>query len=199
MGPFREFTGIWACSRSHLPDPTLYVRGKMCMPIKIPTHFQKKEQSKNDSFVWRQIRVSESSSVQPEVGKIFFSPLPCLYSQTLSLFYAFWLFFSPVPTLRDIEDLAMTVKEEATKWTKLVFCDHTGDRRVWKKETIDIFTSRRKESSDEAKCVREVGHEFLLRKRISLHDGLLASTHRILRSLSPLFHTSLPLGRSFEI
>lgn len=70
---------------------------------------------------------------------------------------------------------------------------------MWKKETIDIFTSRRKESSDEAKCVREVGHEFLLRKHISLHDALLAPTHRILRSLSPLSLISLPLGRSFEI
>lgn len=37
--------------------------------------------------------------------------------------------------------------------------------RVWRK-TIDTFSARRKESSDEAKCIREVGHEFLLRKHI---------------------------------
>jgi len=32
---------------------------------------------------------------------------------------------------------------------------------VWRKETIDTSTARRKESSDETKCVGEVGYEFL--------------------------------------
>lgn len=87
VGPVREFTGMWACSRSHLPDPTLYMRGKMCMPIKkIPTHFQKR--AKRKWIICLKANQSESSSVPPEVGKIF-SPFPYLYSQTLSYFMLF--------------------------------------------------------------------------------------------------------------
>lgn len=199
VGPVREFTGMWACSRSHLPDPTLCMRGKMCMPIKkIPTHFQKR--AKRKWIICLKANQSEwELKCTARGGQNLLQSFPLSLFTDLILFYAFWLIFSPVPTLRELEDPAVAVKEKATKWTKLVLCDHTGDRRVWRKGTIDIFTSRRKESSDEAKCVREVGNEFLLRKHISLHDGLLAPTHHILRSLSPLLYISLPLGRSFEI